>query len=881
MRTKKIITLVLVLALALSAVSFGASANFSDVEENNANRAYYDLLAGLGIIKGYDDGTFKEANPVTREEAVAFIYRMANGNDNAMKGSTMFPDVAGDRWSSGYVNWAVGKGIVAGYPDGTFKPTNTVTVAEMAKMMVVALGWPTNNYTFPYGFINKAQDLKVLDNVNAGNVDQPCTRAMVSVITYNTLFADRMEYNIVNGFPVAVEGVKSFIESGRFNAMKSEGFIVNGTSKMNAVEGMTKAGQVNLVKGADSSIIASYALGNAEDMIGREVTVWYKNSDDSKTLKNSSTIIALVPNTDEKIATVNMADISDVADSKGKIKIDGVKYDISAATTGDKYAAITGDVKNYVAGNTNTVLRVVYKEENKEVSRVYTYTSAVKKVSRIASNGDVTFANVGTDLTKVSAADSKLNVTAKKANLTAYEDIAKDDIVYVAVTSGVVDKAKATTYIATKADVVSGVAYNAEKSGKYTFGSTDYKMAYDLTNDRELGNSYDLVLSPTGFISAITGATTTTNKVYGLVTNYGSTKTGSMGDGKYTDLTLTVMGADGVEKTYPVSNKADKTPGHEYIAENDGGWVMYNKEDTVGTSGLNYGNYAKVAYQPVELSLNAEGTVTKLVVADGKDAIEKSAYSYTKKTGQLVSDRDGSYVINADTGVFTVKWDKAESPFSVNNSAKVSVVKGSALGDLDKNGSKTPSIAAKISTGDTIKTLKAIVFADKVVSSGENNKGYIEYVSKSINGSKTYYNYKATINGEVVSLSTTEEDAIGSGKNDFKPYYGEIQYNGEELVSFTAATITKENVAVKALSGNVLSVGDSIYTLSSDVKVYKLTMNYTEADDTVTFTTVKSIWTPGENGSMPTLDDVIGGESTISFQTNDDGLVVAIYLLSK
>lgn len=854
MRTKKIITLVLVLALALSAVSFGASASFSDIEENNANRTYYDLLAGLGIIKGYDDGTFKEANPVTREEAVAFIYRMANGNDNALKGATAFPDVASDRWSSGYVNWAVGKGIVAGYPDGTFKPTNTVTVAEMAKMMVVALGWPSNNYTFPYGFINKAQDLQVLDNINAGNVDQPCTRAMVSVITYNTLTAQRIEFTIVNGYPQQTN-LPTFLASGRFNAKSLEGQVINGTSTMAATNKITKAGQVDI-----SGTAVAY-VGNADDLIGRTVTVWYKNdSGKGDSLTSDSTIIALVPDAKEKVATVKMADIDD-----GKIKIDGVKYPITSI---DK--AITGDVDDLTdAGNkTNTLLRVVYTDD--AIKKVYSYTSYVQKVSKVASNGSVTF---------VSNVDTAFNNKTIKADyLDAYEGIAKDDIVYVAQTSRYVAADKAVSsnaYIVEKADIVSGVAYTSSKNGTYVFGGTEYKLSSNASAPAgsDLGSSFDLILSPSGFIKEAKAATTNTSKIYGVVTGYSQNKTSNIGPGKYENLTVQVMTADGVEKTYPVSEKADST--NTYIAANKGGWVDYSEP------------FAKIAYQPVELALNSEGTVTTLKVATTN---QKATYTFNK-TSKILSvssgDTTGSFTVNGSTAVFSVVWKDASgnkvAPFAANaSSVDVSATTG------DKLGSMTADILGMMAGTDGVKAIKVISF-NGGLSASSDKTGYIKYEGMKWQDGKSVYSFIATVGNAIVSLYTEEagvaDDVAGGFLDVYTPVYGTIAISGSELTGFTQGSVTDANATVTAINGNVISLKNSdastaLLTAKSDVRIYNLER---KGEDDYT---ISGIMVPGAEESLPTLENISEDTHIAYVVVNDadseyNGMISEIYILNK
>ena len=90
-----------------------------------------------GYISGFEDGTFKPEEPVTREQFVAMILRYTKTSTE--KGET-FSDVEINRWSAGFVYTAVKLGIISGYQDGTFKPENPVTRAEVARIVNVATG---------------------------------------------------------------------------------------------------------------------------------------------------------------------------------------------------------------------------------------------------------------------------------------------------------------------------------------------------------------------------------------------------------------------------------------------------------------------------------------------------------------------------------------------------------------------------------------------------------------------------------------------------------------------------------------------------------------------------------------------------------------------
>jgi hypothetical protein len=138
---KKILALVLALTLALGTFSFAAAAP-EDVVGTDCENAVARLGA-LGIIAGYPDGTYRPDQPVTRAEFAKIIVTALGVGEAAeyAAGATKFSDVPADHWATGYINVAVDVGVIAGYPDGTFQPENQVTFAEAIKMIVAALGY--------------------------------------------------------------------------------------------------------------------------------------------------------------------------------------------------------------------------------------------------------------------------------------------------------------------------------------------------------------------------------------------------------------------------------------------------------------------------------------------------------------------------------------------------------------------------------------------------------------------------------------------------------------------------------------------------------------------------------------------------------------------
>ena len=104
----------------------GASAASSDFVDGNeityAEAA--EVMTALGVFEGTDKGAFDPTSILTREQAAAIICRMLLGDDaeNLTTNSTVFSDVAADRWSAGYIGYCAQQNILAGTGNGTFNP---------------------------------------------------------------------------------------------------------------------------------------------------------------------------------------------------------------------------------------------------------------------------------------------------------------------------------------------------------------------------------------------------------------------------------------------------------------------------------------------------------------------------------------------------------------------------------------------------------------------------------------------------------------------------------------------------------------------------------------------------------------------------------------
>ncbi|EKD47641.1 MAG: S-layer protein sap precursor, partial [uncultured bacterium] len=107
---------------------------FEDVSENYKYYKAIEYLREEGVVGGYSDGTFRPDQSVSRVEALKMIFEAIDAE--LSDGSALtFPDVDNEEWYVDYVATAKVLGIVDGYPDGTFRPTDPVNKVELLKML--------------------------------------------------------------------------------------------------------------------------------------------------------------------------------------------------------------------------------------------------------------------------------------------------------------------------------------------------------------------------------------------------------------------------------------------------------------------------------------------------------------------------------------------------------------------------------------------------------------------------------------------------------------------------------------------------------------------------------------------------------------------------
>ena len=159
---------------------------FSDVEDTKYEEAV-KLLAKLDIVNGFEDNTFRPEETVTRAQMATMIVNALGLKDaaNSLNGHIVFADTEA-HWANGVVNVAAAGNIITGYPDGTFKPDQEVNYAEVITMVVKALGYTEVPGTWPSNYVVKGTLLDLFEGVEY-DAYAPATRGNVAAIIWNML----------------------------------------------------------------------------------------------------------------------------------------------------------------------------------------------------------------------------------------------------------------------------------------------------------------------------------------------------------------------------------------------------------------------------------------------------------------------------------------------------------------------------------------------------------------------------------------------------------------------------------------------------------------------------------------------------------------------
>ncbi len=201
---KKVISSTVALSLSASAflafagVSASAATSYPDVTSDTAYATAINNLTALGIVSGDDAGNFNPDATLKRSEAAKMIVEAFSNAGDPGQQATQFTDVPADHWASGYINAGVSAGYINGYGDGTFGPDDTLTYAQVVKLILGAMGYTSEadvSGGWPAGWLSIASSTEINSGVTGLTQDAQVTRAQVAQLIDNALDTPMYVYN--------------------------------------------------------------------------------------------------------------------------------------------------------------------------------------------------------------------------------------------------------------------------------------------------------------------------------------------------------------------------------------------------------------------------------------------------------------------------------------------------------------------------------------------------------------------------------------------------------------------------------------------------------------------------------------------------------------
>ena len=349
---KKVLSLVLCVAVMLSVMVMGAGAAFSD-QDKIKNTEAVDACVALNIIGGYEDGSYHPERNIKRSEITKMICVALNGGKepNVSTNTTpTFSDVRGTSaaWAEGYIESCVAQGIISGVGGGRFSPNGNVTGTQLAKMLLVSLGYNANTEEF----VGNAW----ATNVNVRASQKGLYEGLESMDTSAAITRDnaaQMVWNAMNAYEVEYKTTIVTGEDGKLETIVTvqDKVVGDNNDKITLLEDKYDAkaitGTLTKVKQDNGKSTYNITIENAKYNGGtyNGGTVSYTDvSKDYSDLLYQNVRVLVKPDKNGKDAvvygvyatgknTVQTGLLADLKMDGTKAKLDGTKYDLANTNT--------------------------------------------------------------------------------------------------------------------------------------------------------------------------------------------------------------------------------------------------------------------------------------------------------------------------------------------------------------------------------------------------------------------------------------------------------------------------------------------------------------------------------------------------------------------
>ena len=829
---KKLLAMVLALVMTLSlAVSASAFKDDKDISADYAEAVA--VLDGMGVFKGYEDGSFKPTGDITRAEVATIIYRIYTGDVAKSDKSGMyatynkFSDMAGAGWAAGYIGYCANAELVKGYPDGTFKPSGKITGYEVLAMILRAVGYDKNGEfsgaDWALNVAKYAEQLGILKNVaKTTNLGAPATRELVAEMLFQAIQKDQVTYTPAFGY---------------------------------VTDKALKLGQESL--GYKNFKLVS---GEGTDAWGRPTTVWAKDANDNaKYDAKDTTEYATVVATADASFNVETSQC-DICDALGVKKTTTVVDTYTNGVLDTKDVTYTATATKAMVGAQGQQLEYYKVDGGYRLVVIDTYLAKVADVvaEKLDAKGHVT----RDDYMKLTG------YTAAGKTETLYvagNDYAEDDYVLVNVNEKVTDKIVGVgevklVEIVGKAESFEGAqSKNWYNAAKHTIDDKDYNDAVrfylddagttktakftwfldqfgNLIGDAEIDNSNYAVIKNIVWIVGKPGHAEATlvfmdgkEDTVTVDTMDGLTALNGLSGAFDKDCTgwevnlsdaYTEVGFDGYDEYAYVSSDSKYNKGFEGMALYK---VNYNKDGNVDLVGYDFVDYDKNVTVDTKASLIANTESGKLNINDNTEFLVRSGegtkadpYTYTSYNRNNLPQ----YAALSAEIYYTIGTDGFVNRVYIKSAADAASF-GDHLFVTTKSYYKVTGDKETYKMDVIIDGEEQTICANKsVMEDLAANKGKLLHVTWEKNSAEGYYGFAASVS--LVNESSDCDDVAGylPDEGDCDYVTGNAKIKGQTIVSNRFNwTITSNTKFVGAKDLNDIDLeDDGVWVVASGSK---------------------------------------------------------------
>ncbi len=662
---KKVLAFVMVFTMVLS-VAVSAGVLYPDVEDNASYAEAVATLKALDIMEGDDKGNFNPEASIIRAETAAVVARM-RALSKAAAGKTNFTDVAADHWASGYINLAEQTGIINGYGDGNFGPSDPVTYEQVIKMIVAALGYgpkAEGEGGYPSGYMTIASQKDILKGVSVAP-GEAAPRSAVARLIFNALEVPTMEQD---GYKPGEPSYKETTKTLLYDYLKVDKYegVVSDTyaTKVSDADDDEIKIALTSVNGNTEGIDASASLAegdtDATGFLGMAVSAFAK--EDEVTGKPTLLGIAAKTNKNE-VLTISYDEIvagswNDATGSGESLVLANFKYSkdngddlkVEVDVAGHEFknsGASVNSLKTFVTGsNTNGVLTLI----DNDADDVYEYSF----VTQYAGSDNYVIGEINASAKTLK--DKKGNAIRLYLNNEAYrtvfyldgaqiafEDLKVDDLLTVAKNGKLY-----TAYVSRNVIEGSVGSVSVESDPYYTIGAARYHK--DATADIENGATGKFYVNFAGRI-AYAEATAAAG-------NYGFLYNAYLGAEGFTKAaTLEFLAIDGTWQTVALAETVDFYVNGVEQADDDAADGLEKDDDSLffgGDYNALTGQFETITQCAFEYQTKKDGTINKIWIAT--EANDEFSLDASESGAEFRKDMNklGDIWFTDETPVFSV-----------------------------------------------------------------------------------------------------------------------------------------------------------------------------------------------------------------------------------